>query len=192
MNIELIKSVYQYPLLSNKDFELIAEAHEEVKFLKGDFLLKKEQVANEYYILENGLIRSFIYNFEGDDITTSFFSNGDIVIEASSLFQRVATMENIQTLTDCTCWKIDFETFQELFHTIEGFREWGRSWFSHSLFQLKQRITSTIVDSATDRYLNLIKEKPQVIQYAPMKDIASYIGVTDSSLSRIRKEIANK
>lgn len=90
------------------------------------------------------------------------------------------------------CWQIDFESFQNLFHSIKNFSEWGRAWMAHKLFEFKQRSVEMITDSATDRYLKLIQDKPSVIQYAPLKNIATYLGITDSSLSRIRREISVK
>ena len=95
-------------------------------------------------------------------------------------------------MNDCVCWKINFEVFQEFYHTIPNFSEWGRARMSNELFNFKQRSVSIITDSATDRYQNLIKSKPQVILQAPSKCIATYLGVTNYSLSRIRKEISNK
>lgn len=189
MEDQILKKVYQYPGLTGKDLKLIIDAHDTIEFAKGDFVLKEGQIASNYMITERGLMRSFVYDYNGDDITTSFFREYEIVIEVSSLFQRMPTKEYIQTLTDCTCYKIDFDKFQELFHTIENFREWGRGWLSNSLFEFKQRSVSIIKESATDRYLSLLKEKPQIVQHAPMKHIASFLGVTDTSLSRIRKSI---
>jgi CRP-like cAMP-binding protein len=135
-------------------------------------------------------MHSFAYDYNGNDITTDFFCNYDIVIEVLSLFQRIPTTENIQALTDCDCWKLDFDVFQELYHSIPGFSEWGRLWMTNSLFQFKQRSVEMVTISAKERYLQLIKEKPQVILQSPLKNIASYLGITDTSFSRIRKEIS--
>jgi len=190
VELNTLKQVYQHPLLQSEDLEAIFGAHKKVMFNKGDFLLREGHIANEYLILDQGLIRAFVHNFDGNDITTNFFSEGEIVIEVSSLFQRIPSNENIQALTDCVCWKIEFQVFQELFHSIEGFREWGRAWMAQSLFEFKSRSVSMITDSATDRYLNLLQHKPDVLKYAPLKQIASYLGITDTSLSRIRKETA--
>ena len=139
--------------------------------------------------LEKGLVRAFVHDLDNNDITTEFFCENEIVIIPSSLFQRNPSRENLQAITDCTLWKIDFEKFQELFLQIDGVKEWGRLWFSHQVFYLKQRSLDVILKSASERYLKLMKERPQIIQNAPLKQIASYLGVTDSSLSRIRREI---
>lgn len=186
---DIFQTVYQHFLLSNDDLTAIASKHEKVYFEKGKILLSEGDVMNVYYLLESGLVRAFVHDYDNNEITTEFFVTNDIVIIPSSLFQRIPSKENVYVVTDCVMWKISFEDFQQLFHAIPGFSEWGRLWFTFQLFNLKQRSLDMITDTATDRYLKLIKEKPQIVQSAPLKQIASYLGITDSSLSRIRKEI---
>jgi CRP/FNR family transcriptional regulator, anaerobic regulatory protein len=189
MDSKSLENIYKIYPFTKQELELIFKSHHKIKFKKGDFFLKENEISNSYLILESGLMRSFVYDFNGNDITTNFFSNDEIVIEVSSLFQRIKTKENIEALSDCICWKIDFDVFQQLFHSINNFSEWGRAWMSNELFNFKQRSVSIITDSATDRYQTLIKKKPKIILQAPLKCVATYLGVTNSSLSRIRKEI---
>ncbi|MBO6185348.1 MAG: Crp/Fnr family transcriptional regulator [Chryseobacterium sp.] len=180
-----------FPFFFQEELDEIIQAHEKVVFQKGDFILKEGKTANEYYIIEKGLARSFVNDFNGNEVTTHFFVENEIIIEVSSLFQRIPTQENIVCITDCECMKIDFETFQELYHKIQNLSEWGRAWMSQELFTYKQRSVEMFTLSATKRYLNLLEQKPQVVQFAPLKQIASYLGITDTSLSRIRKEIVS-
>ncbi|MBD3907138.1 Crp/Fnr family transcriptional regulator [Chryseobacterium sp. Ch-15] len=180
-----------FPFFFQEELDEIIHAHEKVVFQKGDFILKEGKTANEYYIIEKGLARSFVNDFNGNEVTTHFFVENEIIIEVSSLFQRIPTQENIVCITDCECMKIDFETFQELYHKIQNLSEWGRAWMSQELFTYKQRSVEMFTLSATKRYLNLLEQKPQVVQFAPLKQIASYLGITDTSLSRIRKEIVS-
>ncbi|NGF57929.1 Crp/Fnr family transcriptional regulator [Parapedobacter sp. SGR-10] len=188
--MDILRFAYQHPSFQSADLESICAAHTRIELPKGSFLLQKGQIANEYYIMDSGLVRTYLYDFEGNDITTGFIGNVEVVIEVASIFQRVPTQEYMQCLTDCVLWKIDFDTFQELFHQIPAFREWGRAWMAFELYRSKMRAAEMITEPATKRYLRLIEDKPQIIQQAPLKHIASYLGVTDSSLSRIRKEIA--
>jgi CRP-like cAMP-binding protein len=187
-----LQTVYQHPLLKPQELQVICEAHQKVKFQKGDFLLKKGEVANVYYCISNGLIRSYVYDYNGNDITTGFIGENELAIDVVSLFRRIPTVEYFQALTDIDCYVIDLETFQELYHTIKGLNEWGRAWMSESLFQLKQRTISMISDSASERYKSLQRQHPQILQQAPLKFIASYLGITDTSLSRIRKELVKE
>lgn len=191
-NMYTLEEIYQHPGLKKSEIEIICSAHEKVIFNKGDYLLREGQTANEYFCLESGLVRSFAISSEGKEVTTGFFSPNELVIEVTSLFLRIPARENIRALTKCECWKISLDAFQKLFQTINGFSEWGRTWMSEVLFSTKQRALSMITDSATERYLALRKEHPEIIQQAPLKYVASYLGITDTSLSRIRKELGSK
>lgn len=186
----IFETIYYSDALSKQELDTIAKAHERVTFVKGDYLLQKGQVANAYFCVEEGLVRSYVYDYEGQDITTGFTSVGEIAIDVVSLFQHVPALENMQALTDISAWKIEYPIFQQLFLRIPAFSEWGRSWMAQSLFQFKLRSVSMITDSATQRYLTLQQRHPQLLLQAPLKHIASYLGITDTSLSRIRKEVA--
>jgi CRP/FNR family transcriptional regulator, anaerobic regulatory protein len=112
------------------------------------------------------------------------------LIEVASLFLRTPSKEYIHAVTNGVAWKIEFNTFQQLFNSIDGFADWGRNWMSNQLFISKQRSINMLTQSATDRYLNLINEQPEILKHVPLKHIATFLGVTDTSLSRIRKEIS--
>jgi CRP-like cAMP-binding protein len=191
MDTKVLKICYDFPFFLDEELEEVFRAHEKVFFSKGDFILKEGKTANEYYILEKGMARSFVNDFNGNEVTTNFFVEGEIVIEVSSIFQRIPTQENIVCISDCECWKMDFEIFQNLFHKIPNLAEWGRTWMSQQLFVYKQRSVEMFTLSATSRYLKLLEQKSQVVQFAPLKQVASYLGVTDTSLSRIRKELVS-
>ena len=187
-----LESVYTHSSLKSEELKLIIQAHSKVTFKKGEFILNRNETANAYYCLESGLVRSFTFNSQGDEITTEFFGRNEIIIEVASLFLRIPTKENIQALSDCECWKLDFNTFQNLYQSLPGYTEWGRLWMSNALFYTKQRSLSMITNSATERYLDLQQKHPELFTTVPLKFIASYLGITDTSLSRIRKEISKK
>lgn len=191
MSIKSLEICYDFPFFMSEELKEIFLSHEKTIFRKGDYILEEGKTANEYYILETGLARSFVNDFNGNEVTTHFFAQDEIIIEVSSIFQRIPTQENIICITDCECYKMDYEVFQELFHKIPNLREWGRAWMSQQLFEYKQRSVEMFTLSATKRYLKLLQQKPQVVQFAPLKQIASYLGVTDTSLSRIRKELVS-
>lgn len=189
MSESLFETIYKHPALRKEELELIGKAHTRVDFEKGHVFLESDKMANEYFLIASGLVRSWLYNYNGDEITTEFYGDGDILINVSSLFQRIPAKENSVALTSGTALKIDFDKFQELYHQIPAFNEWGRAWMSNQLFMSKQRNIDMVSRSAAERYLAILKNKPQIIKEAPLKYIASYLGITDSSLSRIRKEI---
>lgn len=189
MSLKIFESIYNHPALRQEDLNNLALAHERIEFLKGHVFLEEGEISNAYYLLETGLVRVWLHNYNGDEITTEFYGDGDLLIEVSSLFQRIPSKENIVALTTGTAMKIDFDKFQELYHKIPAFNEWGRAWMSNQLFKSKQRAIDMLSRSASDRYLAILKDKPQIIKDAPLKYLASYLGITDSTLSRIRKDI---
>lgn len=184
-----LASVYMHPLLTSSNLEIIFSKHKRMEIPKNEWILKEGEIMDCYYILEKGLVRAFVHDWDNNEITTEFFVENDIVIVPSSLFQQSPSKENLQTITHSVLWKIDFHDFEKLFEEIEGFKDWGRLWFTFQLFATKQRSLEMITETATNRYLKLMKEKPEIIHSAPLKQIASYLGITDSSLSRIRREL---
>lgn len=190
--MNILKHFYRSSLLTEKEHMLLTEKHKLVTIPKGQFLSKEGQYAKEYYCIQTGLLRTYVIDFNGNDITTSFIGENEIAIDVVSLFQGVPAKENMQALTDIQAWKIEFSHFQELYHQIPNFNEWGRGWMAEQLFVFKQKSTAMITLSAKDRYLQIVENFPQVIKHAPLKHIASYLGITDTSLSRIRKEIINE
>jgi len=187
-----LNNVFGKTDMTKEEKEIAISKFKQVTFEKNSFLLEEGKTANHYWFIQSGFARSYVIDTEGNDITTNFFSVGDIVIDWPSFFLRNPTRENIQALSDCVCWQLDFETFQELFHSIRNFREQGRTTLVGSYFALKRHSISMIADQAKDRYLKLLKEKPHIVQNVSLKHIATYLGITDTSLSRIRKEIASE
>jgi CRP-like cAMP-binding protein len=187
-----LNNIFNQPQFKQEELELIVPKFKKIEFAKNDFLLEEGKTANHYWFIQTGFVRAFAIDTQGNDISTSFYSVGDIVIDWTAFFLRQPTRENIQALTDCTCWQLDFETFQVLFNSIETFREQGRATLVGSYFALKKQSISMISDQAKDRYIRLLKEKPHILQNVSLKHIATFLGVTDTSLSRIRKEVVQQ
>jgi CRP-like cAMP-binding protein len=177
--------------ITKEELKLIIPRYKELTFNKNDYLLKEGKVEKSYWFIESGFIRSYIIDTEGNDITFNLYASGDVVIDYPSIFFFAPTRENIQALTDCVCWEIDVDSFQELFGSIPNYREQQKGLLVGSYFALKEHSISLIADEAKDRYLKLLKEKPHIIQNVSLKHIATFLGVTDTSLSRIRKEISS-
>ena len=155
---------------------------------KNEFILEEGKICDDYLFLESGFIRSFAFDTDGNDITTGFFSKNQVVFEVSSFFNRTRSRENIQALTGCLCWSINYQQLNSLFHNLHEFRDFGRYILVRGFAALKTRMLSMITETAEERYAALIKTNPEIFQFAPLKNIASYLGITNSSLSRIRRD----
>lgn len=192
MTNKLVSFIHSSGLVSLSGAEDIA-AHFRGKSLgRNEYFLKAGQVSNEYLFVEEGFLRAFAYDVNGNDVTTAFYSGNQVVFEVSSYFERVPSKENIQALQPTHGLYITYEELNNLFHSLPEFRNFGRSILVKGFAALKKRMLSVITETAEERYVNLLKANPEILQNAPLKNIASYLGITDTSLSRIRKEIAVK
>ena len=191
-NQYFLNQVFASSGITQTELDLIIPKYNKILINKNDYLLNEGTIEKKYWFIESGFIRSYVIDTEGNDITFNLYSSGDVVIDYPSFFFFAPTKENIQALTDCVCWEIDFNTFTALFNEISSYREQQRGLLVGSYFALKEHSISLIADQAKDRYLKLLKTKPHIIQNISLKHIATFLGITDTSLSRIRKEIATE
>ncbi|MCZ2083662.1 MAG: Crp/Fnr family transcriptional regulator [Flavobacteriales bacterium] len=157
---------------------------------KNKILINKETISTKTYFLEKGFMRSYILNEDDQEVTTTIYSAPCFVNDFLSFFTQQPTKEIYQTLTDCVFWETSLEHVQSNFHTIPEFREFSRLLFVINHSKLNDRLIDMVSKKAETRYLNLLKQQPSIFQHVPLKIIASYLGITDSTLSRIRKEVS--
>lgn len=191
-NTHLTGFIHQSNLVTLSSAQAIAGHFTHRGLTKGELLLKAGQIADAYFFLDHGYMRAFAEDISGNEVTTAFYTPGQMIFEVASFFNRTRSRENIQALTDCEGWFITYSQLNELFHALPEFREFGRWVLANGFATLKSRMLSTITETAEDRYAALLRSSPDVFQHAPLKYIASYLGITDTSLSRIRAGLSKK
>ena len=155
-------------------------------------LLQPGRVCEAVYFVESGFARSFTFDSEGNEITTELYGVGDYANDFISFFRRTPAMEAFETMSECVVWKITYDDVQTAFHGMPTFREYGRLLLIQNYARLKTRTLSMIQLNAEQRYAKLINENPSVFQHVPLNNISYYLGITDSSLSRIRKNFSKQ
>lgn len=190
--INLIKFIEQIVPIPRPRVEEIAARFQPMLIARDEYFIKSGKVSHNYLFLEKGFIRAYTYDLEGNEVTTEFYSDNQVVFEVGSFFRKTPSKEDFQALEDCSGWYITYDQLQTLFHTIYEFREFGRMILVRGFISFKQRTLSLINETAEQRYETLIRDRPEILQKAPLKFIASYLGVTDSSLSRIRRDLTRK
>ncbi|MEM9001224.1 MAG: Crp/Fnr family transcriptional regulator [Bacteroidota bacterium] len=175
--------------ISNAKADLIASYFNEEFIDKGAVLIQEGKASKKSYFIKEGIARCYLYDHLGNEITTRFYSAPDYLNDYRSFFQQRPSEENYETLTVCKAWTIDFEAVQYCFHHIPEFREWGRMLLTMNYVAMHQQMVSFHKYDATQRYIELLRLRPEIVREVPLKYIASYLGVTKHSLSRIRKEI---
>lgn len=188
----LIQTFRQTGLFTEEQLMEIFECYRQVQFQRGELFLKAGRIANDHLFLEKGFMRSFVFDTEGNEITLNFFPASSFVFDVASLFMRVPTEENIEATEPSSGYALSFEKLNQLFHQMPPFREFGRSILVKGFASFKLRTLAMINKTAEQRYAMLMQTNPTVFEHAPLKHIASYLGITDTSLSRIRKNFGRK
>ncbi|MGY6649629.1 Crp/Fnr family transcriptional regulator [Wenyingzhuangia sp. IMCC45574] len=175
--------------MSDDKAALINTYFKEENLTKGSLLIQEGKTSKKSYFIESGIIRCYIIDLNGDEVTTRFYSAPDFLNDYLSFFDQIPSKENYELLTDCKLYSINFENVQYCFHNIPEFREWGRMLLTLNYVHINQKMISLHKETALERYVNLKEKYPEIIQQVPLNIIASYLGITKYSLSRIRKEL---
>lgn len=177
--------------IDEQSLQIIAEQFEERTFKKDDYLLKEGKVSG-YFFLSEGFLRVFTFDTDGNEVTTYFYSQNKVVFDAASFFLKLPSTENIQAMTECKVYVTNFEKLNQLFHSVAVFREFGRQMIVQEFVAYKQRTLAMINQSAEKRYLKLIETNKDVFQFAHLSHIASYLGISERTLNRIRQNFTKK
>jgi CRP/FNR family transcriptional regulator, anaerobic regulatory protein len=158
------------------------------EFSKKAYLLKEGQVCNDIYFIESGLIKSF-YKKEDKEVTSWFMKENDIVISVKSFLKREKSYEYIQAIENSVVHAISHDDLDELYKVSLEFNIIGRIVTETYYVLSEERLFSMRKQKAEERFAFLLKEHPEIIQRAPVKDIASYLGISQETLSRIRSKM---
>lgn len=162
---------------------------ESADFKKGDFILSEGQICKYLYFVNSGLAKSFLLN-EGKEHIRQFAAENDFLVDLGSFLPQKKSSFFIQAVEDTEALRISFGNLDTLFNSSFGFMKLGKIFADQSTVNLVRRSVSLIKDDAKQRYLDFMKERPHLINRVPLFMIASYLGITPESLSRIRREIA--
>lgn len=160
-----------------------------ISFQKGENLLSEGKVCKNLYFINSGLTKSYLLN-EGKEYIRQFAVENDFVVDLGSFLSQKKSAFFIQTLEKTDALKITYEELDNLFNSSLIFMKLGKVIADRSTINLIKRSVSLVKDDAKQRYLDFIKERPSLTQRVPQFMIASYLGITPESLSRIRKEIS--
>ena len=164
-----------YPI-SDETIQILKENTVLCHFPKRHQLIEADKFCKSAYFIEEGMTRSF-WLVNGEEITTSFACEGAIVFSMDELYYNKMSEEFVETLEDVVAYKISLTDLLRLFQTNIELANWGRVHRSH-----KDRLTL----SAKERYEAFKLQFPQMCQRIQLGYIASYLGITLSTLSRLR------
>lgn len=161
------------------------------KFVKRDCiksacLHEAGKVAKELYFIEKGLIRMFYHNDAGKDITYGYYTEGDFITVPESFFTQRPSKYHMEMLEDGVIYAITFSDLNQMLQEFPVMQQLENKTLRDFLLKAGDRIVALQFQSAQERYDTLMENQPSIIRRAPLGTIASYLGITQETLSRIR------
>jgi CRP-like cAMP-binding protein len=191
MNNKLINYFQRITNLSVEEINALIESMVVKEYPKGSFLVKEGQFNIDTYFVLSGCIKQYKL-IEGNDITTNFYTEEQWIISFELTESNAPSDYNLLCVEDSLVVVGNEQKAQEIFNQFPNLEIVSRK-IMETVFREEQLfLTSYITDKPEQRYLKLLKSRPDIFQRVPQYDIATYIGVKPESLSRIRKKIVQK
>lgn len=165
---------------------LIPLLHKEI-FPKGHILIREGKVERSLFFLEKGVARAYLTN-DGRDVTFWFGGEGDVLLSLKSYFSNEPGYESIELLEKSIVYKISYSSLLSLYEQDVEIANWGRRFAESELIKADERFISQQFKPAAQRYEEFVRDFPELIKRIRLGHIASYLGVSQVTLSRIRAE----
>ena len=147
------------------------------------------EIAREAYFINKGLARLYCLK-EGEEISANFVFENNFIAALESVLLKTQSRQAVETIEECELLVINKVKLDELTATYPRFNILSKALAEFAFITLQRRASSFILDSPEERYMNMLKERPNMLERVPQHMIASYLGVTPVSLSRIRGRIS--
>lgn len=180
----ILDNIYPLPEQSKA---LLKERIYEITYPKAHVLFKLNRIEPKVYFIKKGMVRAFA-NPGDEEITFWFGKEGDAVISMKNYVENQKGYETIELLEPCDLFEIHTEDLRKLYNSDIHIANWGRKFAEQELVKVEERLISRLCKTALERYQELMDNDPTLLQRVQLAYIASYLGITPVSLSRIRAE----
>jgi CRP-like cAMP-binding protein len=157
---------------------------------KGDFFVKQDKICQHIAFIKKGTLRTYYINDKADEITSCFCSENNLTTSYKSFVLQQPSNLILQAIENTQLLVIGYENLQKLYAKSAVWQTIGRIVAEKEYIVMEQYASILNNETAKEKYLRLLKEQPIVVQKANIEDIASYLGITRRTLSRIRQEIS--
>jgi len=182
---EFIEHILQFGNLNTQQINLIRSKASETELKKDEYFAEAGKPLKKVGFIIDGILRICYYNNKGEEITKIFIEEKHLLYN----LRNVPSTEYIQAATDCKLLTFSNQDWKEISDTILGWDTIIQKITTKSLAQKLERVSPLVSQDATTRYLEFMKKYPTLVNRIPLSYIASYLGITQQSLSRIRKKI---
>lgn len=182
-----IDFILQFGNLNKQQVELISAKATELELRKDKYFSEAGKIPHRVGFIAEGIIKVCFYSNKGEEITRYFIDENNLVVDINSFESNLPSSAYVQAVTDCKLVVFSQSHWKELSDTIVGWDSMINKIVSKAMAQKIKRISPLVSEDATTRYLTFMENYPRLVNRIPLSYLASYLGITQSSLSRIRK-----
>lgn len=181
----LLDHISRYYPLSEEAQSALYDCFEKVTLPRNDYLLSEGEICRHLYFMEKGALRGY-YTLDEREITHWFAFENDFITSFHSFITGQAAVENIQLLEGAVLWAISKDQLTGLFNRFHEIERLVRIIYERYYIRLEERFVRGHFKPAAERYQDLLQLSPHILERVPLGHIASYLGISQETLSRIR------
>lgn len=189
-NLHYMKQALQsFNLLQAAEIDFLLSKAQHKTLRKGEFLIKEGRTCHEIGFVQSGMFRVFYHNSAGEEVTSCFIFANTFAASYTSFITQTPTLENIEALTDISLLTLPADLIFSLEQSSTNWANFSKTIAQQEFIYMEQRLLLLLMESAEFRYKHLLEHYPSYLQLIPLNYLASYLGITQRHLSRIRKAI---
>ncbi len=187
----LIENIKLYASLSEEERSLLLDAVYKKVYAKNELIFSAGKVSNEIYFVTKGCVRLF-YNVDGADKTAFFYTEGQFICAGESYTFNIPAIENYQAVEETEIYVFTKSNIDVLLKKAPKFEVIARIATENELITCQKVIASFVTKSAEERYVDLLNTQGELFHRVPQQYIASFLGVSPETLSRIKARVFHK
>lgn len=185
----LMKYMTKYSALNEEQQQAIVEEIQIEEFKKGTILLRQGDVPTKCYFVLKGCIRQYAVDEAGKEVTSYFYTEEQAISNMNHHKQDKSSSYTFSCLEDCTLVVGDLVTEKDMYHKYTQLEAMTRRMIEHSFGEMQDELAAFIASTPEERYKSLLQKRPYLVDRVPQHQLASSLGITPESLSRIKKRI---
>ncbi len=187
LKLALLQCISEPETLPEKELQALLGSFHRKTFYKDAVLVNQGDRWNKVYFVERGIVRLFFCTLDGREFNKNFFAEGNFLWPATPATRLRPSLFSIATLETSYIWLADFALFQQQLMTIQRWEAFALPFAETLADQKIYREYEFLMFDAKARYLSLLQQKPQLVRRVPDYHLASYLGMTNVTLSRVKR-----
>lgn len=178
-----------YRFLQDSEIDEVAKFATIKQLKKGEYFIRQGEVCKEIAFVKTGIFRNFITSNSGEESTYCITLPNNSISSYTSYITGNATVENIQAIANSEIFILQKEVLDKAINENNNWMKYMKILSETECMRLEKRVFSFVSEKAKQRYVNLLEQNPVYIQQIPLQYLASYLGITQRHLSRLRREV---